>query len=58
MRNPKTAVQWDRDALVSFISNPQAYYPGTKIAVAPIDDFETVLQIVSCLEATATPQKP
>jgi glucose/arabinose dehydrogenase/cytochrome c2 len=58
MRNPKTAVQWDRDALVSFISNPQAYYPGTKMAVAPIDDFETVLQIVSYLEATTKPAKP
>jgi|GEM_PF-45226 len=53
MRNPKTAVLWDRDALVSFISNPQAYYPGTKMAVSPIDDLETVLQITSYLEQTS-----
>lgn len=52
MRDPKTSVLWDRDALVSFISNPQAYYPGTKMAIAPMDDLESVLQIVSYLEST------
>ena len=56
LREPKTAVTWDRDALVSFISNPQAYYPGTKMALPPIDDLETVLQITSFLEHT-TPEK-
>lgn len=58
LRDPKTAVVWDRDALVSFISNPQAYYPGTKMALPPIDDLETVLQIASFLEHTkaATPR--
>lgn len=53
MRDPKTAVQWDRDALVAFISNAQAYYPGTKMVVSPMDDLETVLQITSYLEQTA-----
>jgi glucose/arabinose dehydrogenase/cytochrome c2 len=56
MREPRTSVLWDRDALVSFISNPQAYYPGTKMAVAPMEDLEAVLQIVSYLEST-TAQK-
>jgi len=56
MRDPKTAVNWDRDTLVAFISNPQAYYPGTKMAVAPMDDLEAVLQITSYLENTAKPQ--
>jgi glucose/arabinose dehydrogenase/cytochrome c2 len=56
MRDPKTAVQWDNDSLVSFISNPQSYYPGTKMAVAPIDDLETVRQIVAFLETTETPK--
>lgn len=52
MRDPKTSVLWDRDALVSFISNPQAYYPGTKMVVSPIDDLEAVLQITTYLENT------
>ena len=52
MRDPKTAVQWDRDTLVAFISNAQAYYPGTKMIVAPMDDLEAVLQITSYLEDT------
>ena len=56
MRDPKTSVLWDRDALVSFISNPQAYYPGTKMVVAPMDDLESVLQIASYLEQTAERQ--
>lgn len=55
MSDPKTQVQWDRDSLVAFISNPQSYYPGTKMAVAPIDDLETVLQITSYLESTGKP---
>jgi glucose/arabinose dehydrogenase/cytochrome c2 len=50
MRNPKTSVKWDNDSLVSFISNAQAYYPGTKMAIAPIDDLETVRQIAAYLE--------
>lgn len=54
LRNPKTSVQWDRDTLVAFISNPQTYYPGTKMMSSPIDDLETVLQITSYLESTAS----
>ncbi|WP_439533669.1 PQQ-dependent sugar dehydrogenase [Polymorphobacter sp.] len=56
MRDEKTSVKWDRDALVAFISNPQAYYPGTKMAVSPMDDLEAVLQITSYLEATGEPR--
>jgi cytochrome c2 len=39
---------------VAFISNPQTYYPGTKMMSSPIDDLETVLQITSYLESTAS----
>ena len=56
MRDPKTIVEWDNDSLVSFISNPQAYYPGTKMAVAPINDLETVRQITAFLEQTGKPK--
>lgn len=55
MRKPETSVQWDRDSLAAFISNPQSYYAGTKMAVPPITDFETVLQIVAFLEQTKSP---
>ena len=57
MRDPKTAVQWDRDTLVSFISNPQAYYPGTKMIVSPNDDLESVLQMTTYLEKTGEAKK-
>lgn len=56
LRDPKTAVVWDNDSLVSFVSNAQAYYPGTKMAIAPIDDLETVRQIVAYLEHTGKPK--
>ncbi|MGV3770090.1 MAG: PQQ-dependent sugar dehydrogenase [Sphingobium phenoxybenzoativorans] len=52
LRDAKTAVQWDHDSLVAFISNPQSYYPGTKMMTAPIDDLETLLQITAFLEKT------
>ncbi|HEX7781244.1 MAG TPA: PQQ-dependent sugar dehydrogenase [Sphingobium sp.] len=52
LRDPKNAIQWDHDSLVAFISNPQSYYPGTKMTTAPIDDLETVLQIEAFLEKT------
>ena len=54
LRDPKNAIQWDHDSLVAFISNPQSYYPGTKMTTAPIDDLETVLQIEAFLESTSS----
>jgi glucose/arabinose dehydrogenase/cytochrome c2 len=55
LRNPATSLQWDRDSLAAFISNPQSYYPGTKMAVMPITDFESVLQITEFLGRTKAP---
>ena len=50
MRDPKTAVAWDELGLVTFITNPQGVYPGTKMALPPRTDHEPVLQIVTWLK--------
>lgn len=51
MSNPKTQVIWDGFSLQAFIANPQSYYPGTRMAVPPINDFETVLQLDAYLRS-------
>ena len=58
MRKPDTQVQWDRDSLAAFISNPQSYYVGTKMMSPPISDFEVALQIVAFLEQTSASDAP
>ncbi len=55
MRKTETAVLWDSYTLPAFISNPQGYYPGTKMMAAPIADTETVMQISAFLEHNGRP---
>ncbi|CAN5408074.1 hypothetical protein BH11PSE5_BH11PSE5_17050 [soil metagenome] len=55
MANPKTQVTWDGYSLQAFIANPQSYYPGTKMAVPPINDTEVVLQLDAYLKSLSQP---
>lgn len=57
MSNPKTQVIWDDFSLQAFIANPMSYYPGTKMAVPPINDFETVLQLDAYLRSLSQGNK-
>lgn len=50
MSKEETKVTWDDDSLVAFISNPQGYYPGTRMMSPPITDFEHALQIMTYLK--------
>jgi cytochrome c2 len=42
MANGKTRVVWDYFTITAFLTNPQAYYPGTKMASAPLGYADAV----------------
>ena len=42
LANGKTSVTWDYFTLAAFLTNPQAYYPGTKMASPPISYADAV----------------
>jgi cytochrome c2 len=42
LANGKTSVTWDYFTLAAFLTNPQAYYPGTKMASPPISYVDAV----------------
>lgn len=54
LANQSTRVTWDHFTLVAFITNPQSYYPGTKMAAAPVS-YEEAIQISKLLNAGKMP---
>ncbi|MGE3599765.1 MAG: PQQ-dependent sugar dehydrogenase [Dehalococcoidia bacterium] len=48
LSNETTRVTWDHFTLVAFITNPQAYYPGTKMTAPPVP-YEEAIQISKLL---------
>jgi cytochrome c len=42
LANGKTSVTWDYFTIAAFLTNPQAYYPGTKMASPPISYVDAV----------------
>jgi glucose/arabinose dehydrogenase/cytochrome c2 len=44
MANSATSVVWDYFTLTAFLTSPQAYYPGTKMAAAPLS-YADALQV-------------
>jgi cytochrome c len=44
MANSETSVVWGYFTLTAFLTNPQAYYPGNKMAAAPLR-YEDALQV-------------
>jgi glucose/arabinose dehydrogenase/cytochrome c2 len=42
LANEKTSVVWDYFTIAAFLTNPQAYYPGTKMASPPISYADAV----------------
>ena len=49
-----TRVTWDSFTLVAFITNPQSYYPGTRMAAAPVS-YEEAIQISKFLSSGKPP---
>lgn len=54
LSNDATRVTWDHFTLIAFITNPQAYYPGTRMAAAPVS-YEEAIQISKFLSSGKTP---
>jgi glucose/arabinose dehydrogenase/cytochrome c2 len=54
LSNDATRVIWDHFTLVAFITNPLAYYPGTRMAAPPVS-YEEAIQISKFLSDGKTP---
>ncbi len=48
MSNPETSVVWTNFTLAAFLTNPDLYYPGTKMAAAPLS-YSDSLQVTKYL---------
>jgi glucose/arabinose dehydrogenase/cytochrome c2 len=54
MSKNETRVVWDYFTLMAFITNPQAYYPGTRMTAPPVS-YEDAVQIVTFLNTLGRP---
>ena len=55
MSDKATSIIWDASTMAAFLSNPEAYYPGNKMAAAALD-YADALQVATYLEkSTADP---